>query len=68
MPKLEQRVLKNDIFKADRALLAIEREHGKASPQYREALTRFVRLWSVLKLSRHRDEFFSEVARKTTQA
>ena len=63
MTKFELQLLKNDFFKAERALLSTEQEYGKASPQYQEALKRFARLWAVLKMSRSQEEFL----RETTQ-
>ncbi len=61
MPKLEQRTLKNDVFQAEKTLASIASEQGKSSPEYRNALKRFTRLWFVLRLTRSKDEFFQEV-------
>jgi hypothetical protein len=63
MTKLELQLLKNDLFKAEKELVCIEAEYGKASLQYQEALKRFARLWAVLKMSRPQEEFLREAAR-----
>lgn len=61
MSKLEQRILKNDIHQAEKNLISVAYERGKASPEYKSALQRFVRLWAILKMTRSKDEFFGEV-------
>lgn len=62
MPKLEQRTLKRDLSQAERTLLSIATEQGKTSPEYRNALKRFARLWAVLRMTRGKEEFFREVS------
>lgn len=59
----QQRVLRNDVLQAERGLLQVEAQHGKDSPEYRQALTRMARLWSVLKLTRGQDEFLQDLLR-----
>lgn len=61
MSKLQQRALRNDVCEAEKTLDNIACEQGKASPEYRHALKRFVRLWSVLRMTRRKDEFFQDV-------
>jgi hypothetical protein len=61
MAKIEQRVLRNDVYQAERHLANTAATHGKTSPEYREALKRFARLWSVLRMTRSHEEFFQEV-------
>jgi DNA-nicking Smr family endonuclease len=62
MPKLEQRVLKHDVIQAEKQLTKLAITHGKTSPEYQNALKRFIRLWSVLRMTRSQDEFFHEVS------
>jgi hypothetical protein len=61
MPKPQQRVLRHEVFEAERHLSTIEVEHGKNSPEFIQAQRRFVQLWSMLKMTRSQDEFLSEV-------
>lgn len=63
MPKLQQSTLRNDIHQAERTLDNIASEQGKGSAAYRNALQHLVRLWSMLKMTRRKDEFFREVAK-----
>ena len=62
MSKLEQRTLRNDVYQAEKNLISIASKQGKTSPEYRQALRQFVRLWSILKMTRSQDEFFQEVS------
>jgi hypothetical protein len=67
MQKLEQRVLRNDVQLAEKQLSSIATKHGKTSPEYREALKRFARLWSVLKMTRSQEEFLTELNNVASQ-
>ncbi len=58
---LEPRVIRNDIFKTQQSLAQLEAKHGKASPEYQQALKNFARLWSVLKLTHQQNEFLEEI-------
>lgn len=67
MSKLQQRSLRNDVCQAEKTLDNIASDQGRTSPEYRDALQRFVRLWSVLRMTRSKDEFFREVTKKLNQ-
>ena len=64
MPKLEQRKLKADLNRAEKALNTIASEIGKDNLEYQQALLRFTRLWFVLRLTRSNDEFLQEVSKQ----
>jgi uncharacterized protein (DUF1786 family) len=68
MQKLEQRVLRNDVQLAEKRLSQVAARHGKSSPEYREALQRFARLWSVLKMTRSQEEFLTELKNVSPQS
>jgi hypothetical protein len=67
MPKIEQRVLRNDVYQAEKNLSKTAATYGKTSPEYQDALKRFARLWSVLRMTRSHEEFFNEVSNFSTQ-
>lgn len=67
MPKLEQRVLTYDVQQAEKHLARIAKTHEKTSAEYQNALKRFIRLWSVLRMTRSQDEFFHEVSNLPAQ-
>lgn len=68
MPKLEQRTLKNDVYQAEKDLRSIASEQGRSTPAYQNALRRFARLWSVLKMTRSHSEFFREVSSSNNES
>jgi hypothetical protein len=59
----EQRVIRNDIFQAERHLVRAEAEFGKSSAEYQDALRRFARLWSILRMTHSKEAFLSEITR-----
>jgi hypothetical protein len=61
MRKIEQRVLRHDVQMAEKSVAQTAVAYGKNSKEYQEALKRFARLWSVLKMTRSHDEFITEV-------
>jgi hypothetical protein len=59
----EQRVIRNDIFQAERNLVRVEAEFGKSSAEYQNALRRFARLWSILRMTHSQESFLHEITR-----
>lgn len=62
MSELKQQTLRQHILQAENTLFALSSQDGKVSLAYGQALRRFIRIWSVMKMTRNPDEFLKEVS------
>jgi hypothetical protein len=61
MAKLQQHALLNDFLIATQDLKQLRTQYGPESSTYRNGLQRVGRLWSVLRMTRHTDEFLQDM-------
>jgi hypothetical protein len=61
MSKLHQQALRSEILTAARILPELREQHGRSSDHYQASLKRVVQLWSLMKMTRRREEFLAEV-------
>ena len=61
MAKLQQTALLGDLLTATHGLKDLKDQRGQDSTDYRNGLKRVARLWSVLRMTRHNEEFLNDV-------
>jgi hypothetical protein len=61
MAKLQQQLLQSEILTAAQILPELREQHGRTSDDYQASLRRVARLWSLMKMTRSREEFMAEV-------
>lgn len=59
----DQRILKHDLFQSQKTLRLLEQRFGKTSAEYQNALVKITRLWAMLQMTRHQDEFLSQITK-----
>lgn len=57
----QQRVLRNDVFAAERNLARLAEQHGKDSWEYQEQLKKLAQLWHVLRMTHGQEDFIREL-------
>lgn len=55
--------LQHDVLHAEQRLVDVERVYGKQSEEYKGALSRFAKIWYVMKMRRKPEEFVRELVR-----
>lgn len=61
MRSLDRQTLQHDLKEAAISLQGLASAHGKDTVEYKAAQTKLLRLWFVLKMTRHPQEFLVEV-------
>lgn len=61
MPLPELWEIRDDVLQAEAELTYVAGKYGKGTPQYKDALRKFARVWFVLRMTRSKDEFLKEV-------
>lgn len=63
MALLDLNRLQADVLRAERRLQDVECIYGKQSDEYKGALSRFSKIWHVMKMRRKPEEFVWELVR-----
>ena len=61
IPMPQQGHIRNDVLRVEQHLTRIKKQYGEDSAEYQNALRQFARLWSVLTMTRGREEFYEDV-------
>ena len=61
LPLLEE--IRSDVLQAESDVTVVASKYGKNSPQYKDALKRFARVWFVLRMTREKNEFLHDITR-----
>ena len=59
----QQKTLRHDVLHTQQKLATLEQIHGKHSTEYQDALKHFSRMWSLLKMTRAREDFLQDLVK-----